>query len=172
MHQAKSKVLVWDGAMGTMIQAANLQPEDFAGLDGCNEYLVHTRPELIRTIHEAYFAVGADVVETNTFGGTPVVLVEYDLQSMAFELNEQAAKLARQAADKHSTKAWPRFVAGSIGPGTKLITLGHVSYEEMYEGYKLQAGRRSARKYNRLSGQRAGRAAERDQTGACQRGRR
>ena len=135
----RQRVLVFDGAMGTMIQAANLQPADFAGLDGCNEYLVHTRPDVIRAIHEAYFAAGADIVETDTFGAAPLVLAEYGLEAQAFDLNLKAAQLAREAAAKHAGAGRPRFVAGSIGPTTKLVTLGHVAYEDLHAGYRIQA---------------------------------
>src|ERR1035438_3299092 len=119
------RILVLDGAMGTMLQQRDLTAEDFGGaaLEGCNENLVRTRPDVVLGIHRAYFEAGAGVVETNSFGGTPVVLAEYGLQNDARELNFTAARLARQAAAEFSTTAKPRFVAGSIGPTTKAITV-------------------------------------------------
>ena len=119
------RVLVIDGAMGTMLQQQTLTGEDFGGpaLEGCNENLVRTRPDVVLAIHRAYFEAGADMVETNSFGGTALVLAEYGLESDAYELNFAAAKLARQAADQYSKPGNPRFVAGSIGPTTKAITV-------------------------------------------------
>jgi 5-methyltetrahydrofolate--homocysteine methyltransferase len=139
LRTLKNRVLVFDGGMGTQLQLANLTLDDFRGLEGCNELLVETRPDVVQAIHERYFAAGADAVETNSFGGLPYVLAEFDIAHRAFELNKMAAEVARKAADKFSTKERPRFVAGSIGPGTKLVTLGHVSPHEMYEGYKIYA---------------------------------
>src|SRR5690349_6591305 len=109
------RILVLDGAMGTAIQNKNLGPADFGGeaYDGCNEYLVITRPEIIQSIHEDYLRAGCDIVETNTFGGTPLVLDEYDLGARAHEINLRAAQIARAAADKFSTSERPRFVAGA-----------------------------------------------------------
>ncbi len=129
----KSRVLVIDGAMGTAIQAENLDAQDFGGAEyeGCNEYLVITRPKVISAIHESYLAAGCDIVETNTFGGTPLVLDEYGLGNRAPEINRVAAELARAAAEKFSTPNHPRFVAGSIGPTTKAITVtGGVTFDE------------------------------------------
>jgi 5-methyltetrahydrofolate--homocysteine methyltransferase len=137
LRTLKNRVLVFDGGMGTQIQLANLTLEDFRNLEGCNELLVETRPDVIGAIHERYFAAGADVVETNSFGGLPYVLAEFDLGARAFELNQMAAQVARRAADKFSTKERPRFVSGSVGPGTKLVTLGHIGTAEMYEGYRI-----------------------------------
>src|SRR5690242_17626426 len=110
------RVLVLDGAMGTMLQQKNLTAADFGGpaLEGCNENLVRTRPDVILDIHRSYLRAGADVVETNSFGGTALVLREYGLQDDAGELNRAAARLARQAADELSTTAQPRFVAGCM----------------------------------------------------------
>lgn len=139
LRTLKNRVLVFDGGMGTQLQLANLTLDDFRGLEGCNELLVETRPDVVQSIHERYFAAGADAVETNSFGGLPYVLAEFDIAHRAFELNKMAAEVARKAADKFSTKERPRFVAGSIGPGTKLVTLGHVSPHEMFEGYKIYA---------------------------------
>lgn len=133
----RERVLVFDGGMGTQIQNANLTLDDFRGKEGCNELLVETRPDVIGAIHERYFAAGADVVETNSFGGMPYVLAEFDLGDRAFELNKQAAEVARAAAARFSTAARPRFVSGSVGPGTKLVTLGHISTQELFDAYKV-----------------------------------
>jgi 5-methyltetrahydrofolate--homocysteine methyltransferase len=136
------RVLVLDGAMGTMLQQRHLTPEDFGGaaLEGCNENLVRTRPDVVLGIHRAYYEAGADMVETDTFGGTPLVLAEYDLEKDAYELNFQAAKLARQAADEFSKPGRPRFVAGSIGPTTKAITVtGGVTFPQLIENFYLQS---------------------------------
>jgi 5-methyltetrahydrofolate--homocysteine methyltransferase len=136
------RVLVLDGAMGTMLQQKNLTAEDFGGaaLEGCNENLVRTRPDLILDIHRAYLRAGADVVETNSFGGTALVLREYGLQNDAHELNRTAASLARQAADELSTSSRPRFVAGCMGPTTKAITVtGGATFPELRDNYFAQA---------------------------------
>src|SRR5271165_4976211 len=136
------RVLVLDGAMGTMLQQCDLKAADFGGaaLEGCNENLVRTRPDVVLDIHRKYFAAGSDIVETNTFGGTPIVLAEYGLQAEAFELNKKAAELARAAAEEFSTAARPRFVAGSMGPTTKAITVtGGVTFEGLRENYYVQA---------------------------------
>jgi 5-methyltetrahydrofolate--homocysteine methyltransferase len=136
------RVLVVDGAMGTMLQQSNLTAEDFGGpaLDGCNEVLVRTRPDVVLDIHRRYFAAGADIVETDTFGGTPLVLAEYGLADEALELNRKAAALARQAAEEFHSVGKPRFVAGSMGPTTKAITVtGGVTFEGLRENYYLQA---------------------------------
>src|SRR3989449_8238865 len=119
------RILVLDGAMGTMLQQRHLAPADFGGptLDGCNENLVRTRPDVVLDIHRSYLEAGSDIIETNSFGGTPIVLGEYGLAADALELNRRAAELARQAADAASTPAKPRFVAGSMGPTTKAITV-------------------------------------------------
>ncbi|HUP05234.1 MAG TPA: methionine synthase [Bryobacteraceae bacterium] len=138
----EQRVLVIDGAMGTMLQQRNLTAEDFGGpaLEGCNENLVRTRPDVVLGIHRAYFAAGSDMVETNSFGGTPLVLGEYGLQEDARELNATAARLARQAAAEYSTAAKPRFVAGSIGPTTKAITVtGGVTFPELVDNFHVQA---------------------------------
>ncbi len=131
-----------DGAMGTMLQQAHLTAADFGGaaLEGCNENLVLTRPDVILDVHRAYFAAGADIVETDSFGGTPLVLAEYGLQDQWYELNYSAAHLARQAADEAATPGRPRFVAGSIGPTTKAITVtGGVTFPELRQNFYQQA---------------------------------
>src|ERR1700676_3425372 len=138
----KDRILVLDGAMGTMLQQCNLSAADFGGaaLEGCNENLVRTRPDVVLDIHRKYFAAGADIVETNSFGGASIVLAEYGLAKDSAELNRRAAELARQAADEFSTSAKPRFVAGSVGPTTKAITVtGGVTFEELRDAYYVQA---------------------------------
>ena len=137
-----SRILVVDGAMGTSIQSLDLTADDFGGPDyeGCNEYLSLTNPNAISLIHEDYLKAGADIIETNTFGATSVVLAEYELQHLTKELNLTSAKLAREMADKYSTDQHPRYVAGSMGPTTKTISLtGGISFEELVESYKEQA---------------------------------
>ena len=136
------RILVLDGAMGTMLQQRNLTAADFGGpaLEGCNENLVQTRPDVVLDIHRKYFEAGADIVETNSFGSTPLVLAEYGLQADALELNKRAAALARQAAEEFSTQGKPRFVAGSMGPTTKAITVtGGVTFEGLLDSYYVQA---------------------------------
>ncbi len=133
------RVLVWDGAMGTMLQEADLTLQDFEGLEGCNEVLVRTRPDIVEGIHRAYFEAGADVVETNTFGATSLVLSEYGLEKETLDLNRRAAQLACKVATAFSTEERPRFVAGSMGPTTRLVTLGHVDYDDLYSIYLEQA---------------------------------
>ncbi|MGK7897424.1 MAG: homocysteine S-methyltransferase family protein, partial [Xenococcus sp. (in: cyanobacteria)] len=117
-------VLVFDGGMGTNLQTQNLTAEDFGGAEyeGCNEYLVHTKPEAVANVHRGFLEAGADVIETDTFGGTAMVLAEYDLADKAYYLNKTAAELAKKLAAEYSTEEKPRFVAGSMGPGTKLPT--------------------------------------------------
>ncbi|MEL7492717.1 MAG: methionine synthase [Cyanobacteria bacterium J06554_11] len=133
-------VLVFDGAMGTSLQMQELTAADFGGAEyeGCNEYLVETKPEAVDKVHRSFLAAGADVIETDTFGGTSLVLAEYDLSDRAYDLNKKAAAIARAAADDFSTSEKPRFVAGSIGPGTKLPTLGHVDFDTLRRAYLEQ----------------------------------
>jgi 5-methyltetrahydrofolate--homocysteine methyltransferase len=128
--------------MGTAIQGYNLNADDFGGLDyeGCNEHLVLTYPKVISEIHQSYLSAGADIIETNTFGSTSVVLAEYGLENIARELNRVAAELALEAAIKYSTPDKPRFVAGSMGPTTKTISVtGGITFEELAESYCEQA---------------------------------
>ena len=128
--------------MGTAIQDRKLKPQDFGGVDleGCNENLVLTRPDLVQEIHEEYLAAGCDIVETNTFGGTPLVLAEYGLGAQAYLINRRASEIARAAAEKFSTSELPRFVAGSIGPTTKAISVtGGVTFDELIENFYEQA---------------------------------
>ncbi|WP_190294721.1 homocysteine S-methyltransferase family protein, partial [Paenibacillus darwinianus] len=138
----KQRILILDGAMGTMLQQEDLTEDDFGGeeLDGCNEMLVLTRPDVIQKIHELYYEAGADIVETNTFGATSVVLAEYDIPEKAREINLAAAKLARLAAEKYSTPERPRYVAGALGPTTKTLSVtGGVTFEQLVESYYEQA---------------------------------
>ena len=138
----QQRVLVLDGAMGTMLQQRHLTAADFGGpaLEGCNENLVRTRPDVVLDIHRRYFEAGADIVETDTFGSTPLVLAEYGLAADAYELSKRAAELARQAADEFSTPARQRFAGGSMGPTTKAITVtGGVTFPDLREAYYVQA---------------------------------
>ena len=134
-------VVIFDGAMGTSIQSKNLSSEDFGGesLEGCNEYLTLTRPELIKSIHREFLSAGCDVIETNTFGAASVVLCEYNLEDQAYLINKEAALIARSSAQEFSTAEKPRYVAGSIGPTTKLPTLGHIEFDALTESYQEQA---------------------------------
>ena len=152
----EERVLVYDGAMGTQLQAAGLTDADFTlrdepnlppavraaaqrfdgkPLDGCNEILVFTRPEVVEAVHGQYFAAGSDLVETNTFGSTSIVMAEYDAPELVRDISLAAARIARRAADAYSTPAKPRFVVGALGPGTKLITLGQTTWEEAERTY-------------------------------------
>src|ERR1700719_2352743 len=131
-------VVVYDGAMGTNIQVHAPSVDDYWGKEGCNELLTLSRPDIIRSIHASFFEAGSDVVETNSFGSSRIVLGEYDLQEQTRELNIAAARLAKEVAAQFSTPAKPRFVAGSIGPTTKLPSLGHISYDAMAATYREQ----------------------------------
>jgi 5-methyltetrahydrofolate--homocysteine methyltransferase len=141
LHSPERPVIVFDGAMGTNIQSQNLTVEDFGGpeYEGCNEYLVHTKPEAIAKVHRDFLAAGADVIETDTFGSSPITLAEFDLADQAHYLSKAAAELAKKCAAEFSTPEKPRFVAGSIGPGTKLPTLGHISYDALKDSFVVQA---------------------------------
>ncbi len=136
------RILILDGAMGTMLQQHHLTAADFGGadLEGCNENLVLTRPDVILSIHRAYLDAGADIIETNTFGATPVVLAEYQLAELAGKINYAAARLAREAADAYGRSGRPRFVAGAMGPTTKAITVtGGITFRELEENFYVQA---------------------------------
>jgi 5-methyltetrahydrofolate--homocysteine methyltransferase len=137
----KEKVIVFDGAMGTSLQAQNLSADDFGGeqYNGCNEYLVVTKPSAVEKVHSDFLGVGCDVIETNTFGGTPIVLAEYNLAEQSYKLNYEAARIAKRIASDFSTSSHPRFVAGSMGPTTKLPSLGHISFGDMRAAYYVQA---------------------------------
>ncbi|MFL6026526.1 MAG: methionine synthase [Friedmanniella sp.] len=133
-----SRVVIADGAMGTMLQGYDLTLADFEQLEGCNEVLNRTRPDVVRAIHDAYFEVGVDAVETNTFGANLSALGEYGISDQILPLSEAAARIARESADAYSTPDRPRWVLGSVGPGTKLPTLGHVGYAQLRDAYQQQ----------------------------------
>ena len=130
-----TRAVIADGAMGTMLQAANPTLDDFQQHEGCNEILNVTRPDIVRSVHEAYLSVGVDAIETNTFGANWANLAEYGIEDRIYELAKAGGEIARQAADAYSTPEHPRFVLGSLGPGTKLPTLGHTTYEKLREAY-------------------------------------
>jgi 5-methyltetrahydrofolate--homocysteine methyltransferase len=133
------RVLVADGAMGTMLQAADPSMDDFQGHEGCNEILNITRPDVVRGVHDAYFAVGVDAVETNTFGANLANLGEYGISDRIYEFAQAGARIAAEAAAHWSTPAQPRFAIGSMGPGTKLPSLGHVPFATLRDAYAEQA---------------------------------
>lgn len=135
-----TRVVVADGAMGTMLQAQDPTLDDFQGLEGCNEVLSVTRPDIVRSVHEAYFAVGVDCVETNTFGANHAALGEYDIPERVYELSEAGARIAREVADEFTANTGQqRWVLGSMGPGTKLPTLGHAAYATLRDAYQRNA---------------------------------
>ena len=141
LHSPHRPVIVFDGGMGTNLQTQNLTAEDFGGAEyeGCNEYLVHSKPEAVAQVHRDFLAAGADVIETDTFGGTSIVLAEYNLAHKTYELNKKAVEIAKQVAAEFSTPEKPRFVAGSIGPTTKLPTLGHIDFDTLKASFAEQA---------------------------------
>lgn len=136
----KEKVIIFDGAMGTYLQALNLSLEDWGGpnFENCSENLLYTRPDAIRAVHTSFLDVGCDVIETNSFGGSEVVLTEFGIADKTYDVNFKAAELAKGIASDYSTADKPRFVAGSIGPGTKLPTLGHITYPLLKDAYREQ----------------------------------
>jgi 5-methyltetrahydrofolate--homocysteine methyltransferase len=135
-----TRVVVADGAMGTMLQAHDPTMEDFQQLEGCNEVLNATRPDIVRSVHDAYLAAGVDCVETNTFGANHTALAEYDITARAHELSEAGARIAREAADASTRRTGQRrWVLGSMGPGTKLPTLGHIGYATVRDGFQANA---------------------------------
>src|SRR5580704_15907098 len=139
LQTVRERVVVYDGAMGTNIQARNPTLDDYWGKENCSEILVLSRPDIIRDIHADFFRVGCDIVETNTFGGSRIVLSEFELPDRVHEINVKAAQLAREVAQQFSTTDRPRFVAGSMGPTTKLPSLGHIGFEAMAAAYEEQA---------------------------------
>jgi 5-methyltetrahydrofolate--homocysteine methyltransferase len=141
LEAVRRRVVILDGATGTNLQLANLTAEDFGGpeLEGCNEILVDTRPEVVERLHRSFLDVGVDVIETDTFGAFSVVLAEYGLADRAHELNVTAARLARCVADGYATPDRPRWVAGSMGPGTKFPTLGQIPFADLRDSYEEQA---------------------------------
>ncbi len=141
LEAISERVIVFDGAFGTFVQGLDLGPDDFGGasLEGCNEMLCLTRPDVIRQMHAAFLDVGVDALETASFGSFSTVLTEYDIPERAYELNVAAARLARETANDYEADGRPRYVAGSIGPGTKLPSLGHISFAELRDSYEEQA---------------------------------
>ncbi|HZQ94571.1 MAG TPA: methionine synthase [Candidatus Sulfotelmatobacter sp.] len=139
LQTVRERVVVYDGAMGTNIQKRNPTLDDYWGKENCSEVLVLSRPDIIRDIHADFFRVGCDIVETDTFGGSSIVLGEFELRDRVREINVKAAQLAREVAQQFSTKDKPRFVAGSMGPTTKLPSLGHIGFDAMVEAYEEQA---------------------------------
>jgi len=132
-----SRTVIADGAMGTMLQEADPTLEDFQGHEGCNEILNVSRPDIVRKVHDQYLAVGVDAIETNTFGANWANLAEYGIEDRIYELAFAGAQIAREAADAASTPEKPRFVLGSLGPGTKLPSLGHTTYEFLKNAYYI-----------------------------------
>jgi 5-methyltetrahydrofolate--homocysteine methyltransferase len=141
LEAVKERVIVFDGAFGTFVQDLDLGPEDFGGpsLEGCNEMLCITRPDVIEAMHTAFLEAGVDAIETASFGSFSTVLAEYDISERAYELNVAAASIARRVADRFEADGRPRYVAGSIGPGTKLPSLGHIGFFELRDSYEEQA---------------------------------
>src|SRR3954462_1776809 len=140
LGELAERVLILDGAFGTFMQGHDLGPDDFGGeaLEGCNEQLVVTRPDLVAQMHDEFFGVGVDAVETATFGAFPLVLNEYGIADATFEINKRAAEIAREVAAGHAADGRPRFVIGSVGPGTRLPSLGQIRYTELRDGYRAQ----------------------------------
>ena len=136
----KERIVVFDGAMGSNLQALDLSIDDWGGpnFENCSENLLYTRPDAIETVHRSFLDVGCDVIETNSFGGSEVVLAEFGIADKTYDVNKKAAELAKRLASDYSTYDKPRFVAGSIGPGTKLPTLGHITYPALKEAYREQ----------------------------------
>ena len=140
LDTVNERIVVFDGAMGTNLQVQNLSLDDFGGLrfEGCNENLLVTRPDAVERVHAGFLDVGCDVVETNSFNGTPVDFAEYDIADKAYDMNVMAARLAKRVAADYTTASKPRWVAGSMGPGRKLPTLGHISFQELRDAYRVQ----------------------------------
>ncbi len=140
LNRDEKPLIIFDGGTGTSFQNLNLTADDFGGkeLEGCNENLVLSSPEVVEKVHNSFLEAGCHVIETNTFGASSIVLDEYDIADKAYEINKNAAFIAKKAADKYSSIDKPRFVAGSIGPTTKLPTLGHIDFDELKQSYKEQ----------------------------------
>jgi 5-methyltetrahydrofolate--homocysteine methyltransferase len=141
LEAVRERVIVFDGAFGTFVQDLDLGADDFGGpsLEGCNEMLCLTRPDVIEAMHAAFLDAGVDAIETASFGSFSTVLTEYDIPEKAYELNVAAASIARRVADRYESDGRPRYVAGSIGPGTKLPSLGHIGFIELRDAYEEQA---------------------------------
>ncbi len=140
LNRDEKPLIIFDGGTGTSFQNLNLTADDFGGkeLEGCNENLVLSSPEVVEKVHNSFLEAGCHVIETNTFGGSSIVLDEYDIADKAYEINKNAAFIAKKAAAKYSSVDKPRFVAGSIGPTTKLPTLGHIDFDDLKQSYKEQ----------------------------------
>lgn len=140
LKRLAERVLLFDGATGTSLQDQHLSADDFGGadLEGCNEYLCISKPEAVRRVHREFLEAGADVIETNSFGSASIVLTEYDIAEKAYELSRLSSEIARACADEFSTPEWPRFVAGSIGPTTKLPSLEQITFDTMAESFREQ----------------------------------
>lgn len=140
LERLSKRVLLCDGGTGTLIQAEDWDVEkDFMGLENCSEILTRTRPDFVAFMHRSYYEAGSDCVETNTFGANRVVLAEFDLSDDTYALNKESAEIARRVADEFEAPEWPRYVIGSMGPGTKLASLGHIGYDELEASYAEQA---------------------------------
>src|SRR2546425_9778708 len=141
LNALRERVLIFDGAFGTWVQARELSADDFGGptLEGCNEHVVLTRPDVIEGMHRAFLDIGVDAIETATFGAFATVLAEYGISDKAHDINVAAASIAREVADGYSTPDRPRWVAGSIGPGTKLPSLGQIRFADLRDAYEVQA---------------------------------
>ncbi len=141
LSAVNDRIIVFDGAFGTFVQDLDLGPDDFGGPDfeGCNELLCETRPDVIASMHEAFLKVGVDAIETASFGSFSTVLAEYGIAQKAHELSRQSAAIAREVADSFEADGRSRYVAGSIGPGTKLPSLGHIGFAELRDAYEVQA---------------------------------
>src|SRR5438045_4738400 len=140
LETLKERIVVFDGAMGTNLQVQNLTLDDFGGLrfEGCNENLLITRPDAVENVHTAFLDVGCDVIETNSFNGTTVDFAEYAMADQTYDMNVRAASLAKRIASDYSTKEKPRWVAGQMGPGRKMPTLGHISFLDLKAAYAEQ----------------------------------
>ncbi|MEN9737812.1 MAG: hypothetical protein RJA26_1045, partial [Actinomycetota bacterium] len=138
LEAIRSRVVVADGAMGTMIQEAKPTLADYQNLEGCNEVLNVTRPDIIKSIHARYLEAGSEAIETNTFGANWANLAEYDIEDRIEELAQAGAAVAREIADEYTTEEKPRWVLGSVGPGTKLPSLGHAPYAQLRDAYQTQ----------------------------------
>ncbi len=140
LHRDEKPLIIFDGGTGTSFQNLNLTAEEFGGkeLEGCNENLVLSTPKVVEKVHNSFLEAGCHVIETNTFGASSIVLDEYDIADKAYEINKKAAIIAKKAAAKYASVNKPRFVAGSIGPTTKLPTLGHIDFDELKQSYKEQ----------------------------------
>src|SRR3954452_10244605 len=141
LEAVRERVVIFDGATGTNLQRMELTADDFGGpqFEGCNEILVDTRPDAIADLHRSFFEVGCEVVETDSFGSLSYTLGEYGIADRAHELNFKAARIAREVADGYTTSSQPRWVAGSIGPGTKFPSLGQIRFGEFRDAYEVQA---------------------------------